>query len=454
LKFNHGKGLRRTGALAGALAAALLSGVARGQAPAPPFEAYLWIDAGFPFDAAAKERLPGLGIHGIDAEGPTGVARAVSAELPFYVDHAVPKGFLHVRREAFEEAREQWRRDPVPANLKRPVCLRDPEALGQAVEHLSQTIEALGKATPAFLSLTDEPSATRGINPIDWCRCEHCAAAFPAFLASRWGTEAKAREIWGSRWPEGGAPQPVDTDDARRALFHGIGPIDLVTLWSDTRAFADDALATAMARLAADARRMRPGLPIALLGASMPSGFGGFDWEELGPRFDAVEPYDWGAAREIAGALAPRASVYHTMTPRGRSAVELRHELWRYFLRGDRGVVLFDATGWAGADSRPAETPLETIAPLLRMFAGDALAAWRRAPPLKPQVAILHAMPATRLHWLLDTRFDGATWFNRLGSYEVRESSEALNREAWVAILSDIGLSARFVTRPKCATRP
>ena len=71
---------------------------------------------------------------------------------------------------------------------------------------------------------------------------------------------------------------------------------------------------------------------------------------------------------------------------------------------------------------------------------------WRRGLPFRPQVAVLHSMPSTRLHWLLDTRYDGATWVNRLTSYEDESSSEALNREAWAALLSDLGLSYRFVT--------
>ena len=113
-------------------------------------------------------------------------------------------------------------------------------------------------------------------------------------------------------------------------------------------------------------------------------------------------------------------------------------------------MILFDATRLdrvrRRGPRRAAEPALADLAPLLRRLESESLAAWRRAVPLRPQVAILHSMPSTRLHWLLDTRYDGASWFNRLTSYENEQSSEALNREAWAAMLSDLGLSYRFVT--------
>jgi hypothetical protein len=181
----------------------------------------------------------------------------------------------------------------------------------------------------------------------------------------------------------------------------------------------------------------------------MPSAFGGFDWEELGAKFDVIEPYDWGAARDLARSTSPRCDLYQTITPLKSSLIAIRHQLWRGFLRGDRGVILFDATSWTGSgpESRASSRPtLDDVAPLLRRFEGDELAVWRRAVPLRAQVAILHSMPSTRIHWLLDTRYDGATWFNRLTSYEEESSSEALNREAWAALLSDLGFTYRFVT--------
>ena len=211
------------------------------------------------------------------------------------------------------------------------------------------------------------------MSPIDWCRDAFCAAAFPRFLAERWGSPALAREVWGARWPKDGAPAPVDTDEVRRALLHGLGSPATLVQWNDTRAFEDAGFAGALAALASEARRARPGLKIALLGASMPSAFGGFDWEEIGPRFDVIEPYDWGATRDLARSTAPRADLFQTITPGGGSVFAISHQIWRGFLRGDRGVILFDATDWTGVrSSRPESRPaLADLAPLLLRLESD-----------------------------------------------------------------------------------
>src|SRR5262249_10365120 len=159
-------------------------------------------------------------------------------------------------------------------------------------------------------------------------------------------------------------------------------------------------------------------------------------------RFDVFEPYDWGAAHDLVRSCAPQSDTYHTLTIDREKGPPLEYELWHYFLRGDRGVILFDASSWTRTDP-PAgsRSELARISALLRLFQSDRLAPWRRGSMLRPQVAILHSMPSTRLNWLLDTRYDGASWFNRLASYEAAESSEAKNREAWAAVLSDLGLT-------------
>lgn len=436
----------RHNTLALVVAAIALAAPSAAQTPDGRFDLYLWVDDAFTLDDAAQIRLRALGITGIDAEGPAGAARAAKTGMPYYVDHAVPKGFFHLRQHEFQAARDLWRADGAAKVLPRPACLRDPDALARARTALSATIAACGDSRPTFLSLTDEPSSTRGTNPVDWCRERHCDAEFPKFLAERWGSEQNAREVWAGRWPKDGAPEQVSTDEARRALFHEALPLSTVAQWNDTRAFADATLRGALDVLGAHARKERPGLDLALLGALMPSAFGGFDWEHLGPDFDVIEPYDWGAAHDLVRACAPQAQTWHTLTPHREGGPPLEHEIWRYFLRGDRGAILFDASAWTRADGRGATSALAAIAPLIEFLRSDALATFRRGAPFRPQVAILHSMASTRLHWLLDTRFDGTTWTERLSSHDALYSSESQNREAWTAILADLGLQHRFVT--------
>lgn len=70
---------------------------------------------------------------------------------------------------------------------------------------------------------------------------------------------------------------------------------------------------------------------------------------------------------------------------------------------------------------------------------------------MAPQVAILVSMPSIRLHWINDTRRDGLSWVNRLTSHELEHSTQARTREAWTALLDDLGLRYRFITPTQLA---
>jgi hypothetical protein len=123
---------------------------------------HLWVGGHVTPDAAARAVFTGSGITGMSAEGPEGIAAARAAGLPFYVDYAVPKGRLHVRRDAFDADLRRWYAGSPP---RRSPCLRDPKARDAALLELGKTLEALGDARPRFLSLADEPSETLGLNP-------------------------------------------------------------------------------------------------------------------------------------------------------------------------------------------------------------------------------------------------------------------------------------------------
>ena len=148
----------------------------------PGYRVYWWRADDCKLSADDVRRLAALGVTGVDAEGPSGVASARASALPFYVDHALPKGFLHLREADFQQARQAARSGQDGAGLVRRPCLRDPAAVLTAEKDLQATLAALGDATPDFLSLCDESSVTRSVNPLDTCRCATCLADLPTFL--------------------------------------------------------------------------------------------------------------------------------------------------------------------------------------------------------------------------------------------------------------------------------
>jgi hypothetical protein len=424
---------------------------AQQEDPASTHRAYLWRAEGLVPSEEDRKSLAALGVVGFDAEGPAGVAQVKNLGAPFYVDHGIPKGFLHVRRQDFHTRRTDFLRNPTPEKLVRVPCLRDPKALAEAKDRLRATLDALGEATPDFFSLGDECSVTRGVSPFDSCRCDDCLSELPKFLAARWGGPAAARAAWGARYPESGPPDPPTTDEARAAAFYGAGGPETVVAWSDFRAFVDDGFTKAVRELANDARKRRPDLRVGLLGCSSPSAFGGYDWEKLAPWLDAVEVYDHGGLRALAGGLCgPRTLFVSTATPTIDDPDLLRYRLWRRFLRGDVGVVLFWSKDWCleGDPSRPSPL-LRAMGPTFLEMAGLALEPWRKAVPAPPLAVVWHSADAVRADWLLETRDDGAAWVNRLTSYENASGAAARARESWIALLEDLGFSPTFASTPR-----
>lgn len=432
---------------------------ASGQAPDPGHRTWLWIPDGFPLEDLTKERLQETGAHGVSADPATKRGALDAAGIPYYIDQITGGGILTVAEATHRAALDAGVASD--AFRIRPRCLRDPAVIDEARAAIRRHLAEPGRPGPAFISLRDEPSATRLLNPMDWCSCEaHCREAFATFLAPRWGGFEKVRAAWGLaedeslpgfRAPEEDRPAALDvpsTEAARRRFMHGARRPEALVPWNDAREFVDATFAETLGTLLGTARELAPRTPAGILGCQMPAAFGGFDWERLLPLLDVVEPYDYGGVREIIRSLArPGTMVLRTYFPPEGPTVASVHELWHYFLRGDRGAIIFGADRFFDGNDPARLSPWgEALAPHLRRLRSDALAPWRRARPAAPKVAILFSMPSVRAHWMIDSRGDGASWPRRLTSLETRDSLEARTRVAWISLLQDLGLAFEFVT--------
>lgn len=424
----------------------------------PGHQVYLWREGGFVVTQEMRDAFAAVGITGVDASGKAGIEGAERSGLPFYVDQAVPPGFLSLRPEIFAAAREAFRTRPGPETLRRTPCLRDPEAKQAAAVALEATFNQLGRARPQFVSLGDECGVTRATSPLDTCFCDGCLAALPAFLAARWGGLAAARHAWGPRWPTASRPSPPTTDEARSAFAAESDELrrSTVVAWNDFRAFTELAFTDAAAELSDRAVRLRPDVPVGLLGGTMPSAFGGNGWEHLAPPFDVLEVYDHGAARALAGGFAgPRTRFLHTLIADGGDPFVLRAMLWRKVLRGDTATVLFWSRDWCedGAPDRPSPL-LKALAADFKSLQDPAWRTWRAARPEPADVLLWHSSDSVRINWLAEVQADGASWFERLASYEQAHGLDARTREAWVSICEDFGLVGRFVDGVRLRSDP
>jgi len=466
--------MNRTRLLASLLLITTASGLDRADAqtggPAG-FRTWLWVHGDHPKDAALGSALKDLGFHGVSVEPDEDVSRLSALDIPWYVDQFVGKGVLAVREAAWDRARKA---EPgTPTATHRESCLNDGAVLETAGASIARRLERLHPHVPAFISLRDEPSFTLRLNPMDWCHAPGCRQGFRTFLKERWGSLDNAARGWGlpvdsipsERPSRSDAPPPwsdralTNTDRARDLLFHRPSNNRDLVAWNDIRVFNDRTFARSIHELASVVRNEVPGVPVGILGGQMPHAFGGFDWERLLPTLGVAEVYDAGGARALMGSLAGGASsstgtrFLSTLIPEpGRPAGAAAHEAWHRFLGGDHELVIYSSRAVFEDGDSGAPTPWAVeLAPELKLMQADEFAPWHSAKQAAPQVAVLFSMPSVRLNWLLDTRRDGLSWINRSTSYELANSTQARNREAWIALLEDLGLSYGFVTPAQVA---
>ena len=426
----------------------LLAPVPAQEAPAP-YAAWLWMRGDRASQPLRLKQALALGFAGVSVEPDQPLEAVRATGTPHYVDQLVGGGILSVKAKVFDKARIASRKPG--GSLARTPCLR---AAATAARITAQLDKRLAPFTadaprPRFLSIGDEISFTRNLSPIDWCHGSACLDAFTPWLISRWGSAARAAEVYGLKIDEADdlSARPVGTRAARRAFFHGNDDPRALVTWNDARAFADATLLETVEGIIKEVRRRMPGLPVGLMGGQMPSAFGGYDWEPLLRRVDVVEPYDFGATREMVGALAPsRTDILHTVFPAKRPALAAIHEFYHYFLHGDAGSVVYSDADVLDLETSEPTAWARAVSPHLKRLGSPECAIWRHAELLPPQVAILTSMPTVRAHWLLDSRRDGEAWIHRSTSYENENATQARTRLSWVKLLEDLGLHHTFVT--------
>ena len=187
--------------------------------------------------------------------------------MRFYVDHAVPKGFLHLRRTRS--------RRPAPAGApirsRRTSGARSASATrprSRAPRPTSEkTLEACAPFAPRVPFADRRAVDDRGAQPHRLVPRRASAPRRSRASSPSAGGRRRSRARSGARdGPRTAQPAPVDTDEVRRALIHGLGAPATLVQWNDTRAFEDAAFVDALMRARLRSAPRRPGLRIALLG--------------------------------------------------------------------------------------------------------------------------------------------------------------------------------------------
>ncbi len=425
----------------------VLPGFLPAQGPARPwkgFQVILWA-FGDPAPPGLAGKLRKLGVTALNCEFGALSPWLKASGLPFYVGHGAGKGFLYMRERNWKAVFDPWYRTRKPSLLVRRPCLSDPGAFGRARERLVKTLSRLPEDRALALSLDDEISATRFIDPIDFCRGPHCLAAFRDWLREKYGSLESISSSWGRTFASWEEVFPPLTDRLREACGRNPYPRNLAW-WNDHLAFRDHLLADRVSRLLAVERKLAPRLPAGFLGGQAPAAWGGYDWSLLAGPVRFVEAYDIGGAREVAASFAsPETKRVETLFL-GKDPDLARARFYSMLAHGLSGAILWSSRRFLDLEGKPTAAARALAPAFLEAggAAGTALAGSRPAPgPWR--IGILESQPSVRLHWWKDSLADGKTWPRRFGSYEASHSTSMATRVSWIRLVEDLGFQPRFL---------
>ena len=325
--------------------------------------------------------------------------------------------------------------------IRRP-GLSDPRALGRIEKRLTDIVRIYAPYRPLFFNLGDETGIADLSAAWDFDFSASSLSGMRLWLKEQYGTLAALNREWGThfaRWRD--VMPPTTTQTMRRTDGN-------YAAWSDFKSWMDVAYARA---IKAGAQAVHAGAPwarAAIEGAQMP-GWGGYDYSRLAPAVDVMELYDAGQSLDLAQAFNPKLIPLMTVFYWERPGA--LHKYWREFLRGVRGMVLWDPNdrfvnpdGSLGPDGRIA-------APFLREIRSGPASLILASRRVRAPIAVLYSPQSYRLQWLLDHRAMGASWTQLRSEDQNADNAVRAARRRVLGLLDRLGLSPHFVSEKEIA---
>ncbi|MGH7043490.1 MAG: beta-galactosidase [Acetobacteraceae bacterium] len=313
--------------------------------------------------------------------------------------------------------------------------LSDPVWLQRIARRLDVTVHAARPYRPLYYSLGDETGIADLAAFWDFDISPDSLSGFRAWLRTQYPSLAALNAEWGTHYQHWNAVQPELTRAAMRRTDGNFAA------WADFKAWMDVAFARALRAGTNAIHHADPHARSAIEGAQVP-GWGGYDYTRLAHAVDVMEVYDSYQNLAILRSLAPR--VIPLVTSFSAEPASL-HWIWREWLRGARGLVLWDPDQ---AIVRPDGTPGPAAAAYGPLFAAlrgklgrDVLAARPHTDP----VAILYSPASFRTSWMLEQKPGGDAWIRRTAADEDTGNAERVARAADARALARLGLTPHYL---------
>ena len=336
----------------------------------------------------------------------------------------------------FTELQARYAANPSDLSVfVRDPSLSDPVWLKRIENRLTTVVDAAKADHPIYYSLGDETGIADLAANWDFDLAPASLAGFRTWLQTQYPSLAALNAEWGTHYATWDEVTPELTTAAMRRSD------DNFAAWSDFKAWMDVAYARAL-RAGTDAvHRADPTALAAIEGAQVP-GWGGYDYTLLAHAVDVMEIYDTYENLAIVRSLNP---AIVTLKTAFSSKPRQLHAIWREWLRGCRGLVLWDDHNGIVRPDGTSGPDAKGYAPVFAALRGPLGRAVLDSRPIYDPVAILYSPPSFRVAWILEHRADGNAWAKRTAAEEDTGDAQREALAAYAQALAHLGLTPRYV---------
>ena len=334
---------------------------------------------------------------------------------------------------SYNVKKELYRRTGETRFLARNPSFDDPQVQQRLFDLARTSARAKAVYNMDYYFVGDEGSLGSYADAVDFCWGRHTLAGFRAWLREQYGSLDALNRSWGSAFSDWDAVLPLTTEAARRE--------GRFAPWADHRTYMEVSFARAYRTVREGVREGDPEGRIALSGTQVTNPWNGCDWHRLDAVIDDFLSYSGGNQWDIHRSFAKPGARIGFWTGYGRSGAAVKHEVWTAALQG----VLHPQLFWSPSIFNPDMTFSRSGRDLGEVFRALRFEGIGRllmeAERLDDGVAVHYSMPSVHAAGVL-------------GHHDREEAKKGgtsfpANRDGWVSVLDDLGLSFRFLAAPQ-----
>jgi hypothetical protein len=336
--------------------------------------------------------------------------------------------------------KELYKRTGDTRFLVRKPVLDDPAVRSQLTGIARASARSRTAYNMDYYFVGDEGSLTSYSDPFDFSWDSYTLSNFRKWLESQYVSLNALNSEWKSRYKDWNSVMPATTEEARRT--RNFAP------WADHRTYMEVSFANAYRAVRDAVREGDPDGNIALSGTQVTGPYNGCDWYHLDKIIDHFLSYSGGNQWEMHRSFAKPGSLVGFWTGYGSSGAGVRHQIWTAALTG----VLHPNLFWSYSVFNPDLTLSKSARDMGQVFRalkfegiGRLLMESDRVSEgvaLHYSMASVHGAGILGLHERSEDDDDE----------KVKASRFPSDRDGWVRILTDLGLSPDFVATEQVET--